>query len=189
MEREPVNERIIIARFFSKHIKLTVVQCFAPTNEASEEEKEAFYLALQDTAAQIPKHNMLVVLGELNAKVGMDNKGFEEIMGGEGCGNRNENGGLFLDFCHANNLVTGGSIFPHEEIHKVTWTSPNGFTKNEIDHTMTTRRFRRAVEDVGAYRSADIGSEHELMMAKIRLKLCRQIPGRAGIEKQISAVC
>ena len=146
-------------------------------------------MALHDTAAQIPKRDMLVVLGDLNAKIGMDNKGFEEIMGGEGCGNTNENGGLFLDLCHANSLVIGGNIFPHDEIHKVTWISPNGFTKNQIDHTIITRRFRRAVEDVGAYRSADIGSQHELVMAKIRLRLCRQIPGQAGFEKQISAAC
>ena len=45
---EPVNERIIRARFFSRHFKLMVIQCYAPTNDASEEEKEAFYLALHD---------------------------------------------------------------------------------------------------------------------------------------------
>lgn len=38
--------------------------------------------------------------------------------------------------------------------------------------------FRRAIEDVRVYSSADIGSDHELVMAKTRLKLCRQIPGR-----------
>ena len=42
-EWEPVNERIIRARFYSKHIKLTVIQCYAPTNEASEDEKDSFY--------------------------------------------------------------------------------------------------------------------------------------------------
>jgi len=64
---ELMNEKIIRARFFSRHIKLTVVQCYAPIDEASEEEKEAFYLALQDTEARVPKHDMLVDLGDLNA--------------------------------------------------------------------------------------------------------------------------
>ena len=66
----------------------TVSLCYAPIDEASEEEKEAFYLALQDTAARVPKHDMLVDLGDLNAEIGMDNKGFEEIMCSESCGNR-----------------------------------------------------------------------------------------------------
>ena len=178
MEWEPVNERIIRARFFSRHIKLTVIQCYAPTNDASEEEKEAFYLALHDTTAQVPKHDMLVVLGDLNAKVGTDNKGFEESMGCEECGNMNDNGSLFRDFCQDNSLVIGGTIFPHKDIHKVTWMSPDGSTKNQIDHITITKRFRRSLIDVRAYRSADIGSDHELVLAKVRLKLCRQAPSR-----------
>ena len=59
-------------------------------------------MTLHNKTAQVPKHDMMVVLGDLNAKIGMDNKGFEEIMGREGCGSMNENGSLFLDFCHAN---------------------------------------------------------------------------------------
>ena len=39
MEREPMNVRIIRARFLSRHVKLTVIQCYAPTNDASEEER------------------------------------------------------------------------------------------------------------------------------------------------------
>jgi len=42
MELEPVNEGIIRARFISRHIELTVIQCHALTNDASEEEKETF---------------------------------------------------------------------------------------------------------------------------------------------------
>ena len=96
-------------------------------------------------------------------------------MGSEMCGNINENGSLFLDFCHANNLVIGGGIFLHKEIHKVTRISPDGSTRNQIDHITITKHFRRSLVDVRAYRSADIGSDHELVMAKIRLKLCRHL--------------
>lgn len=48
---------------------------------------------------------MVVVMGDMCAKIGKDNKDFEEIMGKEGCGERNENGELFLEFCHSNELV------------------------------------------------------------------------------------
>ena len=100
----------------------------------------------------------------------------EEIMGSKVCGNRNGNRGPFLDFCYANSLVIGGSISPHEEIHKVTWISPDGVTKNQIDHITINRCFRRASNVVGVYRSADIiENDHELVMAKIRLKLCRKM--------------
>lgn len=37
-------------------------------------------MALHDTAAQVPKHDMLVVLGDMNAKIGKDDKDFEEVL-------------------------------------------------------------------------------------------------------------
>ena len=39
LEWKPIYERIIHARFFSKYVKRSVIQVYAPTNEASEEDK------------------------------------------------------------------------------------------------------------------------------------------------------
>jgi hypothetical protein len=50
-------------------------------------------------------------MGDLNAKVGSSNAGYEEIMGQQGLEEMNENGERFADFCASNNLVIGGSIF------------------------------------------------------------------------------
>ena len=40
----------------------------------------------------------------------------------------NENGELLTDFCTANELVIGGTLFPHKECHKAT---DMGFTRRE----------------------------------------------------------
>ena len=40
LEWEPISDRLIRARFDSKHCKLTILQCYAPTNEAEEEVKD-----------------------------------------------------------------------------------------------------------------------------------------------------
>lgn len=51
-----------------------------------------------------------------------------------GKGEMNENGQLFVDFCAENNLVIGGTIFRHKNIHKTTWVSPDHRTENQINH-------------------------------------------------------
>ena len=55
-------------------------------------------------------------------------------MGREGLGNRSENRDLLIDFCTQNELVIGGTLFEHKNIHKYTWTSPDGHPTNQIDH-------------------------------------------------------
>nr|KAG5688778.1 hypothetical protein BaRGS_030647 [Batillaria attramentaria] len=67
----------------------------------------------------------------------------------------NENGERFADFCALNQLVIGGSIFPHKRIHKATWRSPDHVTENQIDHICISRKFRRSWRDVRVMRGAD----------------------------------
>ena len=82
-------------------------------------------------------------MGDANAQVGRINVGREDVMSKEG--DRNENGDLFIDFCAENELVIGGTLFKHKNIHKYTWTSPNGRTTNQIDHVAVKSKYRRSV--------------------------------------------
>ena len=78
LEHASVNER---APFQAKQEKLTIIQCYAPTNEADNVEKTDLYLALQSEIEKVPKHDVTIVMGDLNAKVGNDNTGNERMMG------------------------------------------------------------------------------------------------------------
>nr|KAG5712555.1 hypothetical protein BaRGS_011529 [Batillaria attramentaria] len=168
---EPVSPRILSARFNSKGRKVTILQCYAPTNVADEEEKENFYEQLQAALDKAPRRDLKILMGDLNAKVGTDNTDRELIMGKHGTGTQNENGELFTEFCTTNDLVIGGTIFPHKTIHKTTWTSPDGRTVNQIDHITIGRKWRRSLLDVRAKRGADAASDHHLVIAAIKIKL------------------
>ena len=171
LEWKPVSERIVRARFNSKYSKLTVIQCYSLTNEADEVDKLNFYEQLQSEVAATPTHDVLMAIGDLNAKVGRDNTGREDHMGKHGCGEMNENGELFTDFCGLNGLVIGGTIFPHKEIHKTTWTSPDKKSKNQIDHIAINSRWRTSLLYTRVFRGADIERDHMLVVGRQRLKL------------------
>ena len=64
------NCRMISVRFQSKPFSITVIQVYAPTSNAEEAEVEQFYEDLQDLLEQIPKKDVLFIIGDWNAKVG-----------------------------------------------------------------------------------------------------------------------
>ena len=86
IELEPVSDRVIRARFHSKYCKLTILQCYAPTNEAEDEVKDDWYEQLQYEVSRVPRHDMLLIMGDINAKVGSDNSNCEAAIGKHGCG-------------------------------------------------------------------------------------------------------
>ena len=143
---EPVNSCIITVKFTTKKkdIRLNIIQCYAPTNDAEEQKKDDFYQQLQAVLDRRGTKDITILMGDFNAKIGMDNTGYEEIMGTHGLGQMNENGERFADLCAQNQLVIGGSIFPHKRIHKATRISPNHVTENQIDHICISRKFRRS---------------------------------------------
>ena len=171
LEWKPINSRLLKIRLKGKQVNTTLIQCYSPTNEAEEEEKDNFYEMLQKEMETVPRHDLTIVMGDLNAKVGGDNTYSPRTMGRHGCGVQNENGERLIDFCTLNNLVIGGTLFPHRDIHKVTWCSPNGRDRNQIDHFMLSGMWRRSVQDVKVRRGADVGSDHHLVVAAVQLKL------------------
>ena len=62
-------------------------------------------------------------------------------------------------------------MFPQRDIHKHTWTSPDGKTHNQIDHILIERRRQSSILDVRTFRGADCDTDHYLMVAKVRERL------------------
>ena len=89
------SSRIISARFHTRICKLLIVQCYAPTNDSDAEKKSEFYGRLQAVVNQNAKKDLLIMMGDFNAKIGKDNTGKDLVMGKVGLGEMNENGELF----------------------------------------------------------------------------------------------
>ncbi len=83
-----------------------------------------------------------------------------------------------MNFCSCNNLVITNTLFKQTKPQrKWTWTSPDGHTKNLIDFIMISKRWKSDVQSCRSF-AADVGSDHKLVLAKLRLRL------KAGTKKQ-----
>ena len=65
---------------------------------------------------------------------------------------------------------TGHSIQPHKRI-LYTWTSPDGQHQNQVDYILCSQRWRSSIQSAKTRLGADCGSDHELLIAKFRLRL------------------
>ena len=61
---------MISVRFQDKPFNITVIQVYASTSNADETEVEWFYEDLHDLLELTPKKDVLLVIGDWNAKVG-----------------------------------------------------------------------------------------------------------------------
>lgn len=92
----------------------------------------------------------------------------------------NDNGELFAELCGNHDLVIGGTLFPHLNIHKftcvspvchlcVTWMSPDRRTQIQIDHIAISGKWRSSLLDVRNRGGADVYSDHHLLTVLMRI--------------------
>jgi hypothetical protein len=179
---DTVGPRIIKARFKTTHGKATVIQVYAPTADCADSVIDEFYALLQQTVNNTSNTDLMVIMGDFNAKVGTDWKTWKGAIGKFGHGEENERGERLLQFCLNNNLKIMNTVFYQRKANrKWTWESPNGKTHNMIDFIIVNRRWETSVSMCRAFPKADVGSDHQLVMAAVKIKLKRiqkQIPER-----------
>ena len=105
--------------------------------------------------------------GKRNAKVGSQE--IPGVTGKFGLGVQNEAGQKLIEFCQENALVIANTLFQQHRRSLYTWTSPDGQYRNQIDYILCSQRWRSSI--VRKIRpGVDCGSDHELLIAKLRLK-------------------
>ena len=62
-------------------------------------------------------------------------------------------------------------LFQQHKRRLYTWTSPDGQHRNHIDYILCSQRWRSSIQSAETRPGADCGSDHELLIAKFRLKL------------------
>jgi endonuclease/exonuclease/phosphatase family metal-dependent hydrolase len=96
LECEPVNDRLCRIRIRGKCRNLNIIWAHAPTEDKGEEEKAEFYSKLERTCTRAPKYDLLVIMGDFNAKVGREESRHKVSGKYSLCEHSNENGSLLV---------------------------------------------------------------------------------------------
>jgi exonuclease III len=115
---------------------ITVPNVHASTEDKSDDSKNSFSEDLEQVFNHLSKYHMKILLGDFNAKFGREDiskpkTGNESLFEGS-----NDNGVRAVNFATSKNLVVETAMFPHQNIHKYTRTSPDGKTGNQIHHVL-----------------------------------------------------
>ena len=159
---------MISVRFQGKPFNIAVIQAYAPTSSAEKAEIEQFSEDLQDPLELTLQKDVFFIIGDLNAKVGS-----QEIPGvtGKFClGVQNEAGHWLIEFCPQNALIIANTLFQQHKGRLYTWTSPDGQHRNQIDYILCNQRWKSSIQSAKTRPGADYSSDHELLIAKFRLK-------------------
>ena len=93
------------------------------------------------------------------------------VTGKFGLGVQNEAGQRLTEFCQEDTLLTANTLFQHHKRRLYTWTSPDGQHQNHIDYILCSQRWRSSIQSAKTRLGVVCGSDHELLIAKFRLKL------------------
>uniref|UniRef100_A0A8D8W5N2 Craniofacial development protein 2 n=2 Tax=Cacopsylla melanoneura TaxID=428564 RepID=A0A8D8W5N2_9HEMI len=169
----PISDRVMLLQIQASPININIVQIYAPTADKQEEEALQLYESVNQIISRIPKHELLIVMGDFNAKLGAGYK--TTYIGSHGLGERNDRGDLLETFAESKELVVLNTFFKQPVRKLYTWKSPldkpGRIVRNQIDYILVNKRFRNSFKSVKTYPGADLESDHVPLVGDFRVKM------------------
>ena len=161
---------MMVAPFNGKP-RATIISCNSPTNVSEETELVTFYEDLSSLVRSIPKHNVLVIGGNMNGQIGKNgNKKFSL----HNSSNKNEQ--HLTDFTIEIRLTCLNTNFQKVEGKLWTYSYPNN-TKAQIDYVFINKKWNNCPFNSEAYSSFEsVSTDHRIFKAKIRVSLRKNAP-------------
>lgn len=161
IEYAPVSDRLITARSGIANGNLTVHQVYAPTTDVTDEALGEFYANLHNTLNQTPDSDMtVVVMGDFNAKMGLQDDNSDKVLGKYGYGVRNRRESTdwqLLRFRTISGLHATNTKYNQKRDNRYwTWHSPDGRTSNQMSYRLVNRKGRGNLRNCRAFPSSDI---------------------------------
>ena len=156
----------MMAATFSGNPKATIISCYSPTNVSEETELFTFYEELSSLVRSIPKHNLLVIGGDMNAQIGKNRNNKYSLHN-----TSNRNGQHLTDFMIENRLICLNTNYQKREGKLLIYSYANN-SKAQIDYVFINKKWENSAMNCEAYSSFDgVSSDHGIVTAKLRLSL------------------
>ena len=160
---KPITNRILVAHF-TGNPALTIIIHYSPVE--GNEDATMHYELLAAAVKEVPKHNLLIVMGDFNAHLDKSVAKFvfrDKI---------NKNGRLVKNFIQESGLFVANASFQKKPGKLWTFISDMSGAKTQVDFIMVNKKWRNSVKNCEAYNSFNsIGSDHRVVSAGIRLSL------------------
>ena len=177
----PHSDRMMLVRIKAEPVDIVVIQVYMPTSDHEDEEVEGMYEELEELMEKEKGTDHLLILGDFNAVVGEGRD--EKEVGGYGLGKRNDRGQMLVEFCRRRSMMVTNTWYEHNERRRYTWKKPGDSARYQLDYILVRQRYRNSVKDSRSYPGADIDSDHNLVMAKIAVRLKMNVKRGRRIKK------
>ncbi|CAH1244595.1 Hypp7340 [Branchiostoma lanceolatum] len=160
----PFNDRILIVNF-QGNPATTIMVTYCPTNVADENIINEHYDNLRSAIRSIPAHNLLMIVGDFNARIGSEEARYTFHS------ETNRNGKMLLELSSEQDFIISSTRFQKKAGKLWTYMSPGG-NKYQLDYILIRRKWQNSMLNVEAYNTfASVGSDHRIVSARVRLSL------------------
>ena len=138
---------------------------YSPTHSREDNVINKFYDELRRAIETIPHHNVLIIIGDCNARLGKYDGNFTYHQ------QTNKNVVLLIDIINEKQLVITNTCF-QKKLNKL-WTYIDPYCrKYQLDYILMRKTWRNSITNVEAYNTfSSIGSDHRIISSKVRLSL------------------
>ncbi|XP_023815252.1 uncharacterized protein LOC111948070 [Oryzias latipes] len=162
------SDRIISMRLpLRNKYHATLFSIYAPTLQAEAAEKENFYANLRNLLQSVPADDKVIILGDVNARVGQDSVAWKGALGKHGVGSCNDNGRLLLELCTEHQFTISNTLFQQKASLKTIWMHPRSKHWHLIDYIIVRQRDTKDVLHNRVMPSAECHTDHRLVRCKL----------------------
>ena len=161
----PLGVRVCLLKLRLQERSLCILQVYAPNIES---QYEAFLQEVEVALGKATSSESLVLLGDFNAHVGIDNATWKGVIGQHGDPDINKNGRCLLQFCATNGLCIMNTFFQHKRNNKYTWYRDSLGQRSLIDFCIVSADLFSTESDVRVKRGAELSTDHHLVVCTLK---------------------